>query len=74
MVTKLPKNRLNLSNGSVLAKIHMVTKHDRIAELESEQFCSSKNSYGNKTISSQHNFIIMFCSSKNSYGNKTNTF
>ena len=35
------------------------------------QFCSSKNSYGNKTLAAEAAQAGMFCSSKNSYGNKT---
>ena len=34
---------------SVLAKIHMVTKHASNAHFKRCRFCSSKNSYGNKT-------------------------
>ena len=40
-------------------------------DLGYKAFCSSKNSYGNKTESWVVLVRLQFCSSKNSYGNKT---
>ena len=40
---------LLVSYGSVLAKIHMVTKQSLEHKPTGTLFCSSKNSYGNKT-------------------------
>ena len=57
--------------GSVLAKIHMVTKLTAKPHNTRQLFCSSKNSYGNKTPQYAHFLVCPFCSSKNSYGNKT---
>ena len=37
-----------------------------------DEFCSSKNPYGNKTINDLPTVMVKFCSSKNPYGNKTN--
>ena len=93
MVTKLSGRVLLISPGSVLAKIHMVTKRVQffsvaracsvLAKIHmvtkpvvrffcyTRKFCSSKNSYGNKTARCSSQTILRFCSSKNSYGNKT---
>ena len=49
MVTKLRQSALDLNVCSVLAKIHMVTKQNTPKKICRIQFCSSKNSYGNKT-------------------------
>ena len=50
MVTKPLANSIDETSGSVLAKIHMVTKRKHINEFKIQEFCSSKNSYGNKTF------------------------
>ena len=71
MVTKLRLFTLSSSNRSVLAKIHMVTKPIKLTIYNTSMFCSSKNSYGNKTLFNICSGIPQFCSSKNSYGNKT---
>lgn len=47
MVTKFEGNLAASVSRSVLAKIFMVTKHVNVCTFGI--FCSSKNSYGNKT-------------------------
>ena len=71
MVTKHDRLVVSWYDRSVLAKIHMVTKHDLTFQVVSLWFCSSKNSYGNKTHLFHLFHFLEFCSSKNSYGNKT---
>ena len=71
MVTKRWHSHRGFTGCSVLAKIHMVTKQRMVFLENNQQFCSSKNSYGNKTMIAQGSVLLRFCSSKNSYGNKT---
>ncbi len=51
MVTKHALSMSFVWSCCVLAKIHMVTKPDSLFFVPTIQLCSSKNSYGNKTIS-----------------------
>ena len=71
MVTKRPARYKYHTQGSVLAKIFMVTKQCTNLLIVSFKFCSSKNPYGNKTDEVNANNQQVFCSSKNLYGNKT---
>ena len=50
MVTKLTGIVGALREGSVLAKILMVTKLKGKRTNQEQLFCSSKNPYGNKTV------------------------